>query len=104
MNIALAITYIPQRMQELGYEKNYFIHFKHLVLQAQEAITLEADNQLYLLINAVADVSIRSDTGCFDVAADTFNEQCYEHQGSIHIHNYSNQLKHVQFIQVIPKH
>ena len=104
MNTALALEYIPRRMKELGYGSNYYIKFKHLVLQASEVIELDAYNQLFILIEEINDASVQSDFGLFDIAEDKINEQTYEHQGTIIVTNYATHINHVRFIQVIPKH
>lgn len=104
MNVALALEYIPRRMKELGYDTNYYIRFRHFVLQANEKIELDAYNQFFILVEELTDASVHSDFGMYDIAEDRINEQIYEHQGAIIINNYSYQINHVRFIQVIPKH
>ena len=51
MTTALALEYIPRRMEELGFGKNYYIRFRHLVVQAGELLELEAYNQFYILVD-----------------------------------------------------
>ena len=104
MNVALALEYIPRRMKELGFGSEYYIRFRHLVLQPNEDIDIDAFNQFFILIDDIGDVSIQSDFGIYDIAEDKTNEQSYEHQGLIQIHNNLSQINHVKFIQVIPKH
>jgi hypothetical protein len=103
MTIALAIEYIPRRMRDLGFGDNYYIRFKHLIIQPITTIDIEADNQFYILVDEVTDITITSDSGIYDLSDTRVNEQCYEHQGSIAIENQASQFKHVRFIQVIPK-
>ena len=102
MNVALAIEYIPRRMKELGYGANYYIRFRHFVLQSQEELEIEAYNQFFILVEEKCDVSIHSDFGVYDIADSKTNEQHYEHQGNIVISNTRNTINHVRFIQVIP--
>jgi hypothetical protein len=105
MTTALALEYIPRRMAELGYGKNYYIRFRHLVLQASELLELEAFNQFYILVDDPPDsISVVSDFGIYDLSFGKTNEQSYEHQGLIYINNYSKAITHLRFIQVIPKH
>ncbi len=104
MNIALALEYIPRRMKELGYGSDYYIRFRHFVLQPREKLEIDAYNQFYILVEEVNDASVMSDFGLFDIAEDMTNEQTYEHQGEIKINNYANRINHIRFIQVIPKH
>ncbi|MFO0357637.1 MAG: hypothetical protein ACK50A_11855 [Sphingobacteriaceae bacterium] len=104
MNTALALEYIPRRMRELGYGSDYYIRFKHFVLQPNEKMELDAYNQFFILVEEVADVRVESEFGLYDIAEDKINEQSYEHQGSITIHNCLSTINHIRFIQVIPKH
>ena len=102
MTIALALEYIPRRMKELGYGAEYYIRFRHLVLQPGEKTEIEAYNQFFILVEEVTELSIVSDFGLFDIADNTTNEQTYEHQGAILVHNYADRINHLRFIQVIP--
>lgn len=104
MNIALALEYIPRRMNELGYGTNYYMRFRHLVLQANEHMDIEAYNQFYIMIDEPTNVNVTSEFGVFDLSLEKTNEQLYEHQGYISIQNYSSSINHVRFIQIIPKH
>lgn len=103
MTINLALEYIPRRMQELGYDKDYYIRFRHLILQANEEQNIEAFNQLYFLVAETENVRVESETGIYDLSEKNVNEMQYEHQGSIHISNYLQGINHLRFIQVIPK-
>lgn len=101
MTIALAIEYIPRRMKELDIT-DYMMRFRHLVLLPGESRSLEADNQLFILVDEVSEISIISDMGVYDLSEEGLNEQSYEHQGTISIQNHSAQAAHLRFIQVIP--
>jgi hypothetical protein len=103
MTIALALEYIPRRMEELGHGKEYYIRFRHFVLQPSEHMDIEAYNEFYMLIDEPDSISIASDFGFFDLSFSVTNEQQYEHQGFISLQNYSKAANHVRFIQVIPK-
>jgi hypothetical protein len=102
MTTALALEYIPQRMQELGHGKNYYIRFRHIVLQGNEKLEIESFNQYFILVEEPENVKIVSDFGIYDLSNDRTNEQFYEHQGNILITNYSATITHLRFIQVIP--
>ena len=104
MTTSLALEYIPRRMKELGYAQNYYLRFRHLVLQATELLELPAFNQIFILVEEPADVKVQSDFGLYDTTDNQTNEQIYEHQGAISIENFSKQVNHVRFIQVIPYH
>jgi hypothetical protein len=103
MTIALAIEYIPRRMKDLGIGSEYYLRFRHFVLQAGEKINIDADNQFFILVEEVSDINILSDFGIYDLSDPNTNEQSYEHQGSISITNYAQNPTHIRFIQVIPK-
>ena len=103
MTVALALEYIPQRMEELGHGRNYYIRFRHIVMQPDEQIEIIAYNQLYILVDESENINIKSDFGIYDLSNDKTNEQFYEHQGTILIKNYSATVTHLRFIQVIPK-
>lgn len=104
MTINLALEYIPRRMQELGYRADYYIRFRHLVLQPNEELILDADNQFFYLVEEAENVRVESETGVFDLSESTTNEMQYEHQNKIHISNYLPGINHLRFVQVIPKH
>lgn len=103
MTINLALEYIPKRMQELGYGKNYSIRFRHLVLKGHETQSLDAFNQFYYLVEEAEQVRVESETGVFDLSEVATNEMQYEHQSKIQITNYLSSVNHLRFIQVIPK-
>lgn len=103
MTIALALEYIPRRMNDIGVGSNYFLRFKHLVLRSMETIEIDADNQFFIQLDEVADISIQSEFGIYDLSESNISEQQYEHQGKIILYNYSSDINHVRFIQVIPR-
>ena len=103
MTTALALEYIPRRMEELGHGANYYIRFRHIVLQPAERLEIEAYNQFYILVDEPENMRIVSDFGIYDLSNDKTNEQFYEHQGTILIKNYATVVSHARFIQVIPK-
>ena len=103
MTAAIALEYIPQRMEELGHGKNYYLRFRHIVLQADEKKEIFAYNQFYILVEEQENVSIKSDFGIYDLSNGKTNEQFYEHSGTIFLRNYSATISHLRFIQVIPK-
>lgn len=102
MTIEFALAYIPRRMQELGFGNDYLLKARHLVLQAGEEREIDAANQFYILTDEVSEVNISSEFGIYDLFQLQTNELQYEHQGSIIIKNYSQEIKHIRFIQAIP--
>ncbi len=104
MTIALALEYIPRRMQELGYACNYHLRFRHLRLSPGQSRQMTGYNQLVILVEPAYDVTVESDTGFFNMANDRTEELQYEHRGNINITNNSALSSHVRMIQVIPKY
>lgn len=104
MTINLALEYIPRRMEELGFGDDYYLRFRHFVLQAAEQLEVPAFNQFFILVEEAEDVSVKSEFGIFDLSLKNANEMLYEHQGQITLQNYTSGIKHIRFIQVIPKH
>ena len=96
-------VYIPRRMRELGFGDNYFIRFKHFVMQPGETKEVDADNEYFFLVDRPDNVGIQSSFGIFDLSFDKTDEQSYEHTGKIEIVNYASTLNHLQFIQAIPR-
>lgn len=101
MTTALALEYIPRRMQELGIGSAYYLRFRHLVLPAGSTTELAAYNQFYILLDEAPGIQIESDMGYYDLAENLTNEQSYEHQGQIRIRNYAATQNAVRFIQII---
>lgn len=101
MTTALALEYIPRRMQELGIGSSYYLRFRHLVLLPGSITELNAYNQFYILLDEAPGLQIESDMGYYDLAENLSNEQSYEHQGLIRIRNYAATQNTVRFIQVI---
>ncbi len=98
----LLSEYIRSRMEKLNYGTDYYIDFRHIVLQPGQHKDIESYNEFYVLAEPVENVNIKSDFGMFDLSFDRIDELQYVHQGFISIHNYAPTLSHVQFVQVIP--
>jgi hypothetical protein len=104
MTINLALEYIPRRMEELGFGNEYYLRFRHLVMQPSEEREMQAYNQFFILAEEAVDVKVESEFGIFDLSLKNANEMLYEHQGLIRIKNLASGINHIRFIQVIPKH
>ena len=103
MTTDFAIEYIPRRMQELVVGDNYLLKFRHFVMQPSDTLIIDAYNQYFLLVDVECDVTVSSEFGMYNLLDTGINEQQYEHQGKISIVNNSKTLKHIKFIQVIPR-
>ncbi len=105
MNTDLALALIESRMRDMGHkQEDYYMNFKHCVLQSGEIREIEAYNEFYFLEHDPDDVNIRSDFGFYDLSNAKSNELKYEHQGQITLQNLSSLTNHVRFIQVVLKH
>ncbi len=98
----LISEFIRSRMEKLNYGTEYYIDFHHFVLQPGQHKDVEAYNDLYVLVEPVENVNIKSEFGMFDLSFDRIDELQYVHQGFISIQNYSKTVSHVQFVQVTP--
>ena len=104
MTTSFALEYIPRRMQELGIANNYLLKFRHFVIQPSDSLIIDSYNQYFLLVDSESELTVSSEFGNYDLLDTGINEQQYEHQGKITIANTSKILKHIKFIQVIPRH
>ena len=104
MTTNFALEYIPRRMQELGVNNNYLLKFRHLVIQPNDIVIVDAYNEYFLLVQAGNDLKVKSEFGVYDLFDTGINEQQYEHQGKISITNLSYSVQHIKFIQIIPIH
>jgi hypothetical protein len=104
MTVQFALDHIPRRMRELGYGEDYITRWRHLQLASGEAITIKSYNEIYLLIEPVSGIIVRSKSGVFDLTDSTINEMQYEHKGKIQVGNSSKGSLLVLFIQIIPNH
>ena len=103
MTIDLALEYIPRRMKELGFDSDYHIRLKHLVLSSLEKRTVEAYRELIIVVEIGANLKVESYTGYVDTGDFNTNEYQYEHQGLVIITNKSGSANTIKYIQVIPK-
>ncbi len=104
MTVEFAIGFIPNRMKELGYGDNYIIRWRHLFVGASETLSIDANNEYYLLINPANGIEVISKAGAFNISDTAINEMQYEHKGKIQIKNNNTASQLVLFIQVIPNH
>jgi hypothetical protein len=103
MTIEFALEYIPRRMEELGYGKDYHLRLKYLMLQPLEKKVLPAFNQLILLVDIGSFVKVESQMGLMDWNYESGTEWQFEHQGEVNIENVADGVNYLQYIQVIPK-
>lgn len=100
MTEELAIRYLPQRVQERGFQKHRMV-YQDLNLEAGQQIELAAYNEIWFLIGADDGITISSDLGEYDYSKSNLSENIHEHADAIVIRNMANEKRKVKFIQVI---
>lgn len=103
MTEEFAIRYVPQRVQERGFQ-NYRMIFQDLNLEPEQQIELAAYNEIWFLIDAEDGILINSDLGEYDYKNEALSENIHEHADSITIRNNAEIQRKVKFIQVILIH
>lgn len=104
MTVEFALNYIPRRMKELGYGTKYLIRWRHMQLDRAANKVINANNELYLLINPKSGLVVKSKAGIYDQNDTAINEMQYEHRGKILVKNEARFAQMVLFIQVVPLH
>ncbi len=102
MTVEFALDYIPRRMKELGFGDDYLIRWRHFQIDGAKTKIIEANNELYLLIDPGSLVIVKSKAGIYDIGDFAINEMQYEHRGKIAVINKDPRTIAVLFIQVIP--
>lgn len=100
MTEEFAIRYLPQRVQERGFQKHRLI-FQDLNLEPNQQIELAAYNEIWFLIGIEEGILISSDLGEYDYSNSSLSENIHEHADAIVIKNNASQRRKVKFIQVI---
>jgi hypothetical protein len=104
MTVAFALDYIPRRMQELGFGNDYLVRWRHIQVDKLNTVIINSGNDLFLLIDPVSGMKVKSKAGIFDLDDFSVNEMQYEHRGKIGVVNTGLFPLMALFIQVIPKH
>jgi len=106
MTVEFALDYIPRRMRELGFGNDYLTRWRHLELDPEEVLKIDADNEFFYLISpGLVDITVHSKFGTFNLKDIGITELQYEHRGKIEVTNFSTAERAlVLFIQVIPSH
>ncbi|MCR9171918.1 MAG: hypothetical protein NXI10_05470 [bacterium] len=90
-------------MNERGLcEKDFIVRYRHLVLDINEIRVLEAENQLFILIDYNYAVKIKSKAGVYDQADLGIDEQQHVHRGRISLINTIARRSEIRFLQLIP--
>ncbi len=100
MNDLCPITYAKARVLERGYSE-YRLVFRDLQLQPQGARTVNAYNEIWLLLEADIGIRVESDYGIYDYSNVNLMEQIHEHADRIKLVNTVNSIQKIKFLQVI---
>lgn len=103
MTTDYVLAYVPRKMRELGVNENYALAFRELVIKPNGEITIDAQGQYYFFVGGfTSNVSIKSETGVYDLTISSINESIHEHTGKIKITSRTSEILHLQFVVVIP--
>lgn len=100
MTEEFAIRYLPQRVEERGFQKHRMI-FQDLNLEPNQQIELAAYNEIWFLIDAEDGIAISSDLGEYDYSNSALSENIHEHADAITVKNTADVSRKVKFIQTI---
>ena len=100
MTEEFAIRYLPQRVQERGFQTHRMV-FQDLNLEAGQQVELAAYNEIWFLIGADEGITISSDLGEYDYSNNNLSENIHEHADAIVVRNTADERRKVKFIQVI---
>src|SRR5258705_4655761 len=101
MTFEFALEYIPRRMKELGHGTEYHLRLKYFNLAPIEVRTLEAYNQLIILVEVGSNMKVESEMGMIDYTDINLRDYQFEHTGLVTITNKWEGYNNLQFIQVI---
>ena len=88
---------------ELGYSNDYHLRLKYMYMAPGEIRTIEAYNQLIILVDVGRYVKVESDMGVMDWTDNNLRDYQFEHQGFVTVTNKWEGNNTLQYIQVIPK-
>lgn len=102
MSEQFILSYIPQRIRELGYSEYHF-RYLDLMIDAGATRSIDAYNQLYFLVGDPEGVCVDSDYGVYDSTGTNGigTDNTHQHKGQITISNPGAIARQVKFIQVI---
>lgn len=104
MTTGLAIELAERLMQEMGFEKNYQIKFRHFQIPPTAKIEINLQNQVLILIAPDLYVNMYSKSGIYNTLDKGIKEMQYIHKGATVIANQKKDERiQVKVLQVIPK-
>ena len=103
MTDAMAIEIARTRMRELGYDDNYTLRYRFLMLGEGETRIIQAGSSLLILIEPGSYQLIKSKSGEFNTTYPTSDEMQYVHSGNVTLTNlYEGGKMGFTILQVIP--
>ena len=101
MTESFILSFIPERMKQLGYRK-YHIRYRDIAVLPNSNVIVPAYNELWFAIDDPVGIRIESGYGVYDTTgSDTLFENKHEHRGEILITNPDTGLRRIKFIQAI---
>lgn len=94
------MSYIPQRIKQLGYT-NYHLRYRDLLIEKETTINITAWNQLYFIVDDPQGLIVQSDYGVYDSTDCPASDNMHQHRGKIVIQNPDGKQRRIKFIQVI---
>ena len=103
MTDAMAIEIARTRMRELGYDDNYTLRYRFVLLGEGESRIIHAGNNLVILIEPGNYQLIKSKSGEFNVTFPQSDEMQFVHSGDVTLTNlHEDGAMGFTFLQVIP--
>lgn len=100
MKTEIALELIKQQIGSY-HNNDPTIIFRHLSIKAKESLQIEANNQIFYLLEEPELVSIESERGLFNTDDKNHLEQTHIHSGIIRITSNNSESQQLRFIQLI---
>ncbi|WP_108866865.1 hypothetical protein [Aquimarina aquimarini] len=103
MHEEFALQYADRRVKERGFE-NYRVVYREFIIPSNGTLTLQATNEIWLVIHIDWGVIVQSDYGRYDNwYTQGIMENAHEHGDHIEIINTRKYQRCIRFLQVILK-
>jgi hypothetical protein len=100
MSEEFILSYAPERIRQLGYNK-YYLRYRDLTMLPSSVQSLRAYNQLWYIVDDPPGLIVDSDYGIYDSTGAYISDNSHEHKGEILISNPDAENKRIKFIQVV---
>jgi hypothetical protein len=100
MTEELILSYVPERIKQLGYHR-YYLRYRDLTILPSSTQNFRAYNQLWFIVDDPPGLVIESDYGIYDSTGAYISDNSHEHKGEIIITNPDAENKRIKFIQIV---